>query len=86
MAPHEISYLSVDTEVSEYEILKAFNFNRYRFSFISAEHHFTNQKSAIFDLLIGHGYKRFLPEFFEWNDWYIRICLETEDFTEKIDE
>lgn len=37
-APKEIDYISIDTEGSEYEIIKAFDFNKYKVSIWSVEH------------------------------------------------
>ena len=34
----EIDYLSVDTEGSEFEILKALDFSRWRFAVVTVEH------------------------------------------------
>jgi len=39
-APHRIDYLSIDTEGSEYSILKAFDFKSYSFNAITVEHNF----------------------------------------------
>ena len=40
-APKLIHYFSIDTEGSEFEILKDFNFERYRFDFLSVEYNYT---------------------------------------------
>ena len=39
-APINIDYLSIDTEGSEYEILKNFDFQKYRFNIITCEHNY----------------------------------------------
>lgn len=70
-APHMIDYLSIDTEGSEYEILKAFNFDAYRISVITCEHNFTNERQKIFDLLTSKGYKRRYKGLSEFDDWYV---------------
>lgn len=85
-APSEISYLSVDTEGSEFEILRTFNFDSYKINFISVEHNFTDQRSLIHDLLVRNGYQRVMTKYSEWDDWYVRICKETQEFLEGIDE
>jgi FkbM family methyltransferase len=79
-APRTISYLSLDTEGSEFEILRNFDFNSYEFNFISVEHNFSKNRESIHDLLTKHGYIRILVNFSEWDDWYIRVCQETENF------
>ena len=57
-APKTIDYLSIDTEGSEYEILKAFDFDKYKFRVITCEHNFTSMREKIYDLLISKGYQR----------------------------
>ena len=42
-----IDYLSIDTEGSEYRILKAFNFERYTFRCITVEHNQTKNRDLI---------------------------------------
>lgn len=70
-APNEIDYLSIDTEGSEYEILKAFDFSLYQIKIISVEHNFTPMRQTIYELLSKNGYKRIFEEFSQWDDWYI---------------
>ena len=45
-APLEIDYLSIDTEGSEYEILKNFDFEKYSFKAITVEHNNTCQQNT----------------------------------------
>ncbi len=57
-APEFIDYLSIDTEGSEYEILKTFDFNKYNFGYINIEHNYTEPKrSLIKNLLVQNNYK-----------------------------
>ena len=57
-APHFIDYLSLDTEGSEYEILKSFDFNKYKIGYINVEHNYIEPKrSLIRDLLLKNGYQ-----------------------------
>jgi FkbM family methyltransferase len=70
-APENIDYLSIDTEGSEYEILKGFNFNNYKFNFISIEHNFTKNRNLIQCLLKKEGYRQILPGMSKWDDWFI---------------
>jgi len=57
-APEAIDYLSIDTENSEYMILKAFDFS-YTFKSITIEHNNLEKKrEATKRLLESHGYKR----------------------------
>lgn len=70
-APRDISYLSIDTEGSEYEIISSFDFTHYEFSFISVEHNFTSNENLIDRLLKKEGYIRILPKISEWDGWYV---------------
>ena len=71
-APHQIDYLSIDTEGSEFEILNNFDFTRYSFNVITCEHNFTPQRNKIFSLLSKHGYKRVYENISQFDDWYIK--------------
>ena len=56
-APLFIEYISIDTEGSEFEILKNFNFQKYTFGLIDVEHAYDNLKgSNIKKLLLSNGY------------------------------
>jgi len=57
-APEFIDFLSIDTEGSEYEILKNFDFGSFTFGLITAEHNYTKNQSLIYQLLISKGYQR----------------------------
>lgn len=70
-APEIIDYLSIDTEGSEYEILKNFNFEKYKFRVLTVEHNFTKMRKEIFSLLSSHGYQRIHQEYSLFDDWYI---------------
>lgn len=55
--PYFIDYLSIDTEGSEFEILKDFNFDKYIFGYIDIEHNFNEYKrNQIKDLLCKNNY------------------------------
>jgi hypothetical protein len=64
--------LSVDTEGSEYEILKTFDFNKFSFGIITVEHNYTLQRELIFELLTNNGYKRKYENVSEFEDWYVK--------------
>lgn len=56
-APSFIHYLSLDTEGSELEILKAMDFTRYTFGRIDVEHNFVEPRRTLMrNLLSAHGY------------------------------
>mgnify|MGYP001289775810 CR=1 FL=1 len=70
-APRDIDYLSIDTEGSEYEILKNFNFHKYKFRVITCEHNFNPIREKIYHLLISKGYKRKFETISRVDDWYV---------------
>ncbi len=56
-APYFIEYMSLDTEGSEYEILKVFNFKKYKFGLIHVEHNYEEPKRQLIkDLLLENNY------------------------------
>ncbi|MFY2822321.1 FkbM family methyltransferase [Ruegeria sp. MALMAid1280] len=71
-APRNIDYLSIDTEGSEYEILKHFDFSKYNIDIITCEHNFTKMGDDVFSLLSKHGYKRVFEGSSEWDHWYVK--------------
>jgi hypothetical protein len=68
-APKYIDYLSLDTEGSEYEILSTFNFEVYKFGFITTEHNGQEEKRMkMRSLLEKNGY--YLYKEHEIEDYY----------------
>jgi FkbM family methyltransferase len=74
-SPREIDYLSIDTEGSEYEILKAFDFQRYRISVITCEHNYGRSRDDIHRLLSSHGFERKMVSMSKFDDWYFHQSL-----------
>jgi FkbM family methyltransferase len=70
-APNHIDYLSVDTEGSEFAILKEFDFSKYSFGVITCEHNYTDNRVDIYRLLTANGYMRVHEEISEFDDWYV---------------
>jgi FkbM family methyltransferase len=65
-APSFIEYISIDTEGSEYEILKNFNFNKYTFGLIDVEHNnIEPRRTNIKKLLLSNGYVYIGPNDFD---------------------
>ena len=71
-APRFVDYLSIDTEGSELEILKAFDFSEYSFGFISIEHNYTEDEKEIDALLSRNGYIRYLRDISNFDGWYVK--------------
>lgn len=72
-APNCIDYLSVDTEGSEFEILEAFDFQKYDVKIITVEHNFTMNRDGIRTLLESRGFSRVFEGFSMWDDWYRKV-------------
>lgn len=70
-APKYIDYLSIDTEGSEYEILKEFDFSKYRFGVLTIEHNHNDNESKIDEVLIKNGYSRVHQIISDFDAWYI---------------
>ena len=68
-APHRIDYLSVDTEGSEYEILRHFPFDDWDIRLVTIEHNFTPIRDDIRALMERHG---FACREEQWDDWYYK--------------
>ncbi|TYC56110.1 FkbM family methyltransferase [Rhodobacterales bacterium] len=71
-APEVIDYISIDTEGSELDILKPFDFDRFKFRLLSVE---LNPKTEpeIQQLLESQGYERVFPAFSQWDGWFRRV-------------
>tara|TARA_B100001250_G_scaffold146947_1_gene125813 strand:+ start:2364 stop:3182 length:819 start_codon:yes stop_codon:yes gene_type:complete len=65
------SYISIDTEGSEYEILKSFRFDHYRPKVFTIEHNFTNDQIKIDDLMMSNNYVRLFKNLTEFDGWYV---------------
>lgn len=70
-APDLIDYISIDTEGAEYEILKDFPFDQRGFRLMTIEHGYAPHREALHDKLLSHGYRRWLPAFTAFDDWYV---------------
>ena len=70
-APDVIDYASIDTEGSEFDILNAVDFGRWRFRVMTIEHNHAPQREDIHALLTGHGYTRVLEDISRFDDWYL---------------
>ena len=65
------SYISIDTEGSEFEILKAFNFEKFRPIVFTIEHNFTDYEKKINDLMISNDYVRIFRDITAFDAWFI---------------
>ena len=65
------SYISIDTEGSEYEILKAFDLDNFRPKVFTIEHNHTENETKIDEHLIANGYVRIFRKLTTFDAWYI---------------
>lgn len=65
------SYMSVDTEGSEFEILSNFNFKKYRPHVFTVEHNYTNYQKKIDQLMSLNGYLRVFNKLTAFDAWYV---------------
>jgi len=70
-APQKISFLSIDTEGSEFDIIKNFPFDQYSFHYIAIEHNYSTKRILIKNLLTDAGYVKILGETSQFDDWYL---------------
>lgn len=76
-APRNIDYVSIDTEGSEFEILRSFfenNKDQYVVDLFTVEHNFVEDyRNKIFLLMKEYGYERVNMETSRWDDFYKRV-------------
>ena len=72
------SYISIDTEGSEYEILKNFNFNKYRPLVFTIEHNFTELQLKIDEIMSLNDYIRVFKSLTAFDAWYVEKNIFNE--------
>jgi hypothetical protein len=75
-APSLIHFLCLDTEGSEFEILSAHDFDRWKFGLAAIEHNgVSHKKDAVHHLMRSHGYLLldYLGDLI--NDWYLHETI-----------
>ena len=65
------SYISIDTEGSEYEILKSFSLDIYRPRVFTIEHNFTEYQNKIDQLMNSQNYIRIFRNLTAFDAWYV---------------
>ena len=64
--------MSIDSEGSELDILKNFNFSKRKIRIISVEHNYHPiNREEIHNILKKEGYKRVFEKISKFDDWYI---------------
>lgn len=69
-APSTIDYLSIDTEGSEFNIIKEYDFSRH-INIITIEHNYSNNREKIKKFLEEKDFIRIFDSISEFDDWYI---------------
>ena len=68
-----INYLSIDTEGTEYEIIKNLDFDKFYPEIITIEHNYEKKKrDQIYSLLKDKNYNRYFKSISRFEDWYVR--------------
>ena len=65
------SYISIDTEGSEFKILESFNFENYRPKVFTVEHNFTELQNKIDELMVLKNYERIFRKLTSFDAWYV---------------
>ena len=65
------SYISIDTEGSEYEILKTFDLDNFRPKVFTIEHNHTENELKIDEHLTRNGYVRIFRVLTTFDAWYV---------------
>ena len=67
-----IDYMSVDTEGSELDILRNFDFEKFGPKIVTVEHNFTDQQKKLDKLFASNSYVRHFKEHTQFDAWYVR--------------
>ena len=65
------SYISIDTEGSELEILVSLNLDKYRPKLFTIEHNYTENESKIDEFLTSNNYVRIFRKLTAFDAWYV---------------
>lgn len=71
-APTDIDYISIDTEGSEFEILKTFDFEKYNVKCFTIEHSNEQDQRDIWNLLTSKGYTHVNDRDTKDEEWYFK--------------
>ena len=78
-----VDFISIDTEGSEYEILKNFNFLKYSPKIIIVEHNFNKKKSKqLKKLLENNNYSNLFPELSAYDYYFVLNNILTKKINE----
>jgi len=66
-----LDIVSIDTEGSEYEILKSFDFKKYKPLVFTIEHNYTELEDKIDQLMFSNNYVRIFQKLTAFDSWYV---------------
>jgi FkbM family methyltransferase len=69
--PKVIDYLSIDTEGTEFDVLKNFDFNSFKFKVVTIEFSDPTSSKVVVDLMLKNGYQRIFNSISKFEDWFI---------------
>jgi len=69
-APRQVDYISIDTEGSEFTIMKEFNFQKWDVGLFSIEHNLTTKEKLLDELMFDNGYERRYQSYSRIESWY----------------
>jgi FkbM family methyltransferase len=76
-APMHIDYMSIDTEGSELEILRAFDFGKHEIDVLTVEHlSREGSEDQLETLLASHGYRKVCAAISRWDSWFLHERVE----------
>jgi FkbM family methyltransferase len=74
-APAEINYMSVDTEGSEFDCLRYFDFEKYSIRCLTVEHNYEPSRELVHNLLSNNGFVRVLTDVSDFDDWFVHESI-----------
>jgi hypothetical protein len=66
-----VDFLSIDTDGTEYEIIKNFDFKRFKVKILVIEHNYQNFRKPIVNLLKKNNYVNLFREISGHDDWFV---------------
>ena len=69
--PELIDYISIDTEGTEFEILKNFDFDLFKFKVATIEYSSESSREQVCELMSRNGYKRVFDSISKFEGWFI---------------
>lgn len=78
-----IDFVSIDTDGSEYDIIKSFDFKKVNIKVIIVEHNYSKKRKLIQNILTANNYINVFPEFSAHDDWFILEKIYNKKFNVK---